>query len=156
MYNMSTQSAAVHSVIFTIGTTSKNTFDDWHMIPSERPVIAPPEVKENYVDIPGADGFLDLTEAISSRPVYGPREGTLDFMIQTAGIQTSWATLYSEIMTFLHGKSGKLVLEDDPGYYYEGRFKVNPWKSEESWSTIAIDYKLSPYKTNSTNNTKTL
>lgn len=77
-------------------------------------------------------------------------------MIQTAGIQTSWATLYSEIMTFLHGKSGKLVLEDDPGYYYEGRFKVNPWKSEESWSTIAIDYKLSPYKTNSTNNTKTL
>ena len=44
-----------HSI--TIG--SKNTWDDWYLIPSSRPVVNPPKPKTKYIDIPGADGHLD-------------------------------------------------------------------------------------------------
>ena len=52
-----------HSI--TIGT--KNTWDDWHLIPKSRPLVNPPSVKTNVVDIPGGDGALDLSTALSGR-----------------------------------------------------------------------------------------
>ena len=55
-----------HSI--TIG--DKNTWDDWHLIPTTRPLFAPPGVKKNIVSIPGGDGSLDLTEALTGRPTY--------------------------------------------------------------------------------------
>ena len=33
-----------------------NTWDDWHLIPSSRPVIASPGVSTNFVEIPGKHG----------------------------------------------------------------------------------------------------
>lgn len=155
---MSSTSAAIqkHSVNFVIDSTTRNTYDNWHFVPSERPVIAPPEVKENYVDLPGANGFLDLTEVLTGAVTYGPRTGTLEFMVESFKTFGSWAEAYSTVLDFLHGKAGRMILDDDPDYYYEGRFTVDPWKSEESWSTISINYRLKPYKTHLTTGVKRL
>ena len=57
-----------------------------------------------------------------------------------------WAERYSEIMYYLHGRSLIAVLEDDPDYYYEGRFSINDWKSNPDRSTITVNYVVSPYK----------
>lgn len=129
-----------HSI--TIG--DKNTWDDWHLIPTTRPLFNPPTVKTNLVDIPGGDGALDLTTALSGRPTYNNRTGSWTFIVQN-GFK-GWTALYSEIMVYLHGQKFKAVLEDDPAYYYEGRFSVNQWKSEKNWSQIVIDYNVQPYK----------
>ena len=40
----------------------------------------------------------------------------------------------------------RAVLEDDPSYYYEGRFAVNAWKSNKERSSITVDYDVNPYK----------
>ena len=40
-----------------------------------------------------------------------------------------WHMAYSDIMDYLHGQKLRAVLEDDPEYFYEGRFTVNVWKS---------------------------
>ena len=40
----------------------------------------------------------------------------------------------------------RAVLEDDPEYYYEGRFSVNSWKSDKTHSSITINYSVAPYK----------
>ena len=37
-------------------------------------------------------------------------------------------------------------MEDDPGFYYEGRFTVDEWNSDSWWSTITIGYDVYPYK----------
>ena len=39
-----------------------------------------------------------------------------------------------------------MTLDDDPEFYYEGRFTVNQWQSGASFSTIVIDYNLQPFK----------
>lgn len=129
-----------HSITFG----DKNTWDDWHLIPKTRPLFNPPSVKTYYVEIPGGDGSLDLSTALTGRPTYKNRTGSWEFYVEN-GFK-DWAVLYSEIMTYLHGRKMKAVLEDDPEYYYEGRFSVNTWKSDPNWSMITIDYEVGPYK----------
>lgn len=129
-----------HSI--TIG--DKNTWDDWHLIPATRPLFNPPTVKENMVNIPGGDGVLDLTASLAGRPTYNNRTGSWTFYVQN-GFQ-DWSVLYSEIMVYLHGQTFKAILEDDPAYFYEGRFSVNQWKSNKDYSQIVINYNVGPYK----------
>lgn len=129
-----------HSI--TLG--DKNTWDDWHLIPASRPLFAPPPVKTNYVDLPGGDGVLDLTTALTGRPTYNNRTGSWTFYVEN-GFK-DWSVLYSEIMVYLHGRTMRAILEDDSAYYYEGRFSVNAWKSDKDRSSIVIDYNVGPYK----------
>lgn len=137
-----------HSITFrkTVGSNiiTKNTWDDWHLIPASRPLVNPPSVKTSYVDIPGGDGALDLTESLSGRAMYGNRSGSWDFYVDND--HQDWTVLYSRIMEFLHGQTMEAVLEDDLAYYYEGRFSVNEWRSEKSYSRIIINYAVDPYK----------
>ena len=129
-----------HSITFG----QKNTWDDWHIVPTSRPTFSPPEVKTNYIEIPGADGVIDISEALMHRPTYKNREGDFEFIVvNDYGV---WTERYTEIMEYLHGKSMKMFLEDDPGYYYQGRLSVNEWKSDQNWSLITIHYNVEPYK----------
>ena len=66
-----------HSVRFTKKGVVKNSWSDWYLVPSSRPVINPPEPKFNTVDIPGANGSIDLTEVVSGDVVYQNRTGSL-------------------------------------------------------------------------------
>ena len=161
-----------HSITITQNGKTKNTWADWRLVPASRPVIAPPEPKYQYVDIPGADGELDLTEVLGVGLTYKSREGSLEFIVMndynsqfdptyenavgahlyTVPYQTTsyapgrWAAKYAEIAGFLHGRNVMFALEDDPGYYYIGRMKVNQWKSDAGNSRITFDYHLDPYK----------
>lgn len=129
-----------HSITFG----DKNTWDDWFLIPSSRPVFNPPKVKTVYIDIPGADWHLDMSESLTGEVVYEGREGSLEFIVDNG--HRTWSELYSDIMDYLHGQQMRAVLEDDPSYYYEGRFAVNQWKSDPHNSKITIDYNVAPYK----------
>lgn len=129
-----------HSVIFG----DKNSWADWYLFPTSRPLFNPPKPKTKFVDIPGADWHLDLSTALTGDIAYEARTGSIEFIVDNG--HTEWFALYSEIMDYLHGKYLKAQLEDDPGFYYEGRFSVNSWKSEPHNSKIVIDYTVNPYK----------
>ena len=130
-----------HSITFG----NMNTWDDWHLVPSTRPVFNPPSLKKKTLEIPGGNGVIDLSESLTGYPLYNNREGSLEFIVMND--YKSWEEAYSDIMDYLHGQYMQAFLEDDPEYYYEGRFKVNSWKSDSKWSLITIDYSLAPYKT---------
>lgn len=129
-----------HSITFG----DKNTWDDFKLVATSRPLFLPPPVKTNYVEVPGADGKLDLTTLLTGEPMYGNRTGSIELYVMNG--YSEWSHRYSEIMNFLHGQAMNVVLEDDPGYYYTGRFSVNKWASEKERSKITIDYDLAPYK----------
>ena len=129
-----------HSI--TLGT--KNTWDDWHLIPTSRPLFNPPPVKTSYIETPGLDGALDTTLEETDRPRYKNRTGSWEFYVEN-GFRDPFA-LYSEIMRHLQGQRMRAVLEDDPGYSYDGRFRVSAWKSGPDRSQITIEYDVAPYK----------
>ena len=144
-----------HSITFG----EKNTWDDWHLIPSSRPVFSPPQPAVKLINIPGRSGSLDLTESFGP-VVYADRQGSIEFYWdhETEPTQTdidtrrefvnweSWIDAYTSVMKYLHGQKLKCVLEDDPDYYYEGRFIVSQWQSDKNFSTITVNYTVSPYK----------
>lgn len=136
----SEQAKKYHSI--TIG--EKNTWDDWHLVPTSRPLVVPPNVNTSYVTVPGASGSLDLTEALTGHPTYSNRSGSWEFLVMNG--YGSWESRYSEIMAYLHGKRFQIILDDDPNYYYEGRLSVASWTSPKDWSRISINYNVGPYK----------
>lgn len=129
----------------------KNTWEDWKLVPTSRPLFTPPGLKTKYVDIPGRDGKLDLTEVERGYPLYNNRTGSHEFIVvndfyEPVDNSEEWYVRYSKIMNYLQGKKLRAVLEDDPEYYYEGRFSVNAWKSDKQYSKITINYDVGPYK----------
>ncbi len=130
-----------HSLIIS----GKNTFEEWGMVPTSRPVVNPPEIKTTYVDLPGSHGVLDYTTLLLAEPPYGQREGSWEFALRPG---RNWATVYSSIMNYLHGVRHTVILEDDPTFQYVGRLTVNAWDSDPNYSRITIDYNLDPFKYN--------
>lgn len=122
-----------------------NTWDDWHLIPSSRPTISTPQAQVSFVNIPGRHGSINLTNYLrGTRPSYGSRTGSLEFYVDND--HEPWMDIRKKIGNVLHGQRIKMVLEDEPEYYYEGRFVFNAWRSEANFSKVVIDYQLDPYK----------
>jgi len=122
----------------------KNTWTDWKIAPSSRPLFNPPKQKTNYIDIPGSSGTLDFSESLTGYPVYDNREGSFEFYVMND--YKPWQERYSEIMGYLHGRTMQVILDDDPKWAYQGRFSVDGWKSSPTWSMITISYNVGPYK----------
>lgn len=126
----------------TFGT--KHSYRDWGLLLKSRPVISPPSPKTVYVDIPGSDGVIDLTESLTGDVKFDNRTIKCEFVVLDA--RNRWSDIYSEIMDYLHGQRMKVRLDEDPTYYYEGRLQVNEWKSDKVTSTITIEGDVEPYK----------
>lgn len=147
-----------HSITFrTYETTPRsfNTFDDYSLVPKTRPLLAPPTLKEEKVSIPGrGDGPLDYTGVLNGFR-FDDRSGSWEFYVlnnypmnnvaQGAGTDDgAWLTRYSRILTELHGKELKVILEDDPTHYYDAYIEVGNWQTGKDYSTITISYRAKP------------
>ena len=142
--------------MYSITFGEMNTWDDWHLVPSSRPVFNPPALKKKTLEIPGASGYLDLTETPAGYPIFENRQGSIEFYVMNdsddadhCGARKNyglWYDRYSKIMAYLHGQRMEAILDDDLSYYYIGRFTVNEWKSEKDFSKIVIDYDVEPFK----------
>lgn len=132
------------------GRNSIDTYDDWRIVPDSRPLVEPPQVKTEYLDVPGADGSLDYTEALAGIK-YSNREGSWTFYVlnelaNLGGSYMRWNQLYSLIMKTIHGKRKRIWLESDPDYYYTGRVFVDKWSSDKDYSKITLKYIIDPWK----------
>lgn len=122
----------------------KHSHRDWGLITKSRPVISSPNPKTNYIDIPEADGKLDLTESLSGEVRFENRKITCEFIVIEA--RKRWTTIYSDILNYLHGQKVKVILDEDPNHYYLGRLTIDSWKSDKKTSTLTITGDVEPYK----------
>lgn len=105
-----------------------------------------PEAKTYEQDIPGADGVLDLTEALTAGDVkYKNRSLSLEFEAPDEDFY-SWSSLISEIANYLVGQRLKIILDNDPQFYYMGRLIMDVEKTEKENSKLVISGEVDPYK----------
>ena len=125
-----------------------NTYEDWFLVPTSRPVIELPAQKINYTEVPGASSKLDLTYVLTKYPVYDNRSGSLEFAVLNDHQGYTWIDILEMITRSIGGKISRAYLEDDPDYYYEGHWALKNWKSNNNgtWSEVTIEYNVDPYK----------
>lgn len=143
-----------HSLYFQMvgsPSTRYNTYDEWKIVPSSRPLFNPPAVKEEYIDIPGSEsGPLDLTGTLSGLR-YGKRTGSWEFYVLNHGNLNDWdwSMKFSKIQGALHGLFFNVWLEDDPEHYYVCKLSVHSWQSPKDYSKVTINYEADPIRRNS-------
>ena len=111
--------------------------------------IGLPEEKQVFVDVPGMNGQLDLTEAQNGGSVYGMR--TLEFVFDAKDCNyMNWTWLASKVARSIHGGKKKIVLDVDPEYFYVGRCSIDTKKTDEVFAEITVTCKCDPFKMTST------
>lgn len=119
-----------------------HSYVDFGLILSTKTIGAPP-AKTNVIDIPGADGVLDLTDYFGET-TYNNR--ILSFQFRTIAEMSEFPNLFSTIQNAIHGKKLKIVIDGDEDFYYIGRVNVNEWKSNGRVGLIVVDCDCEPYK----------
>lgn len=105
--------------------------------------IGKPEARTNTVEVEGMDGVLDFSEYFGEI-MYDNRELELEF--STARPVSEFPRLYSDVCNAIDGKRLKVVLSEDPDYYWMGRVSVSEWKSNGRIGTLTISVDCEPYK----------
>lgn len=120
-----------------------HSFRDFGLYPKTKMVVAPPKVREVYVEVAGADGDLDLTEALVGRPNLDRRDAKFEFTVMD---RARWDSVYTSLMNSIHGRDMHVVLDDDPYWYYDGRVQVDAFSTSKHTATITVTGYFDPYK----------
>ena len=109
--------------------------------------VSPAKPKTTYIDIPGADGFLDFTEA-NGEIKYLDRSLKFTFSMNPMHdlSESAWVDKMTEIGNRLSGKRCKITLDKDPDYFWEGRLTVDQFKSNKRVRQFVVSAKVMPYK----------
>lgn len=119
-----------------------HSYRDLNLILSEKEIGAP-HVKTKLIEIDGADGSIDYTNFFGE-PKYG--DVTHKFTFSSIVPWNDLLSQYSEVKNALHGKKLRIILDDDPSYYYVGRCYVSSFTNEKNIGTITVDCECEPYK----------
>lgn len=124
----------------TFGTL--HSYDDLNLILKSKE-IGSPAVKEKKIDIEGADGALDLTDFFGEAKF---ENVTHKFEFSTIVPPVQFLSLFSAVKNALHGKKMRIILSDDPLFYYMGRLKVSSFTNEKNIGMVSIEADCEPYK----------
>lgn len=113
---------------------------DWGYSVLGGPVISPPEIQYSYLEIPGRDGSLNLTEALDGYAHYKDRTYLLRLLLPQSNFEEKLAFL----MNALHGKSRAVSSDADPDYHYIGLWSI----TEVDWENgiVTVMGTVEPYK----------
>lgn len=105
--------------------------------------IGTPEPRFNYVEVPGKSGVLDLTSALG--PItYTNRQ--LWFTAREYANPPQHIFKYSGLLNKYHGRSVKIVFDDDMEYYYQGRCLVSTVYHDNNTRDITLEIDADPFK----------
>lgn len=121
--------------------TKKNTWTDFHIMPTERPHISYPEPNIKIVALPGTSKRIDITDQHIGGLTFGGRTGSWQFYIDHEQ-RADWRASYDVIYKFIHGQELTVALADEPMLFYGGIFTVSAYNPGSSYSTITIQYDL--------------
>ena len=124
--------------------------------------VSAPKLKENYVDVPGADGSLNMSYALAGEPTYKDRDitGTLFKRVDDFAL----SKIAQSISNAYHGRSVKIQIPTDTDHYFTGVIqfggadgynsckipfsaRVNPWRYKSSVTAISRNDLTANYKT---------
>jgi phage-related protein len=108
-------------------------------------IVAPyaiplPEPQMNFVEIPGRDGALDLSEAFGTIR-YADRIIPL-----TLYARAPFDVLISSLAADVHGRRMNVIFDRDPTYYYDARMTIEDVERHWGYCELSLECRVKPYK----------
>ena len=134
----------IQIIVENTGTTY-HTLNDWGFALGNNDYIGDPEMETTYIQIPGRDGLIDASEAISGRRVYTKR--ALSFELGGVRDRLDWDGVISSLRNDIHGRICRLILDNDRAYYWRGRVFVQGFDRFRDLGTFTLAVPTAdPYK----------
>jgi phage-related protein len=108
-------------------------------------IVAPyaipmPEPQTNFVEIPGRDGALDLSEAF----------GTVRYVDRiiplTLYVRAPFDAAVSAFAADVHGRRMNVIFDRDPTYYYDARITLEDVERHAGYCELSLKCRAKPYK----------
>lgn len=137
-----------------VGVTFGNyhSFNDFGLLLADVSV-EPPAPQRFTVEVPGRNGILDLTPALTDKMRYGERYINLVFNVIGPCI---YQQKLSEIANKIHGQTLNIIFDSDPAYYWRGFVTVDAQSSDEDLGQFDITIACDPFKYSTTETTVTV
>ena len=119
-----------------------HSYDDLHLLLTGKE-IGSPEVKRQTIDIEGADGELDFTDFFGEPKYMNVQH---QFSFESIRPRNEQLSQFADIKNKIHGKKGRIILDDDPSFFYVGRCFVSAYKNENVIGRISVECDCEPYK----------
>lgn len=108
-------------------------------------IVAPyaipmPEPQMNYVEIPGRDGALDLSEAFGTVR-YADRVIEL-----TLYARAPFDSLVSTFAADVHGRRMNMIFDRDPTFYYDARMTIEDVERHWGYCEMSLECRVKPHK----------
>ena len=114
--------------------------------------IGVPSPKVMKIELEEYDGSIDVTNALTDVTFFNNRELKFEFSKLDDG---QWYNKNASlILNKLNGKKVKITLDDDNGYYYEGRVYLE-MNSDRRINSVVVTCDCEPYKLDVKETTKT-
>jgi len=136
-----------NGVTITVEKTgeSYHTYEDWGLYVTNANPIGDPVQYTNYLEIPARNGKIDLSEALSGRPIFTHRPIKINLM-GTREI-TAWDSVISAFRNMIMGQVCKIQFDNDPSYFWRGRVGIDDFSSVWEWGKFTLDIpEAEPYK----------
>lgn len=121
-----------------------HTLRDWGLAIGNNNYIKEPVQETLYVDVPGMNGFLDMSEINTGHPVYKYR--MLELKVGAFNKRMTWDAVMSSIRNSIEGRVVRIIFDNDLGYYWTGRVTVKGFDRVRELGTFTIQIKAEPYK----------
>jgi hypothetical protein len=122
----------------------KHSYTDFGLVLNSKE-IGLPEPKTYIIDVPCADGSLDLSTALTGGEIkYKNRLIKLNFTVLKPWNQLE--ILRSTIANHLHGKIMKVIFDADYDFFYTGRCRITSFNTSVIPATVTIEMDAEPYK----------
>lgn len=130
-----------------------HTLNDWGLAIGNTDYIGDVERESYYIDVPGADGFLDFSEAITGRRIFKSRPISIELGGKKP--RNDWDIFLSDLRNIVEGREIKVVFDNDAGFYWTGRATVQGFKRNRELGTLTLTIpKADPYKYNVADSTE--
>lgn len=116
--------------------------EDWGIV--TRFVIGDPPIRKKLYVVPGRNGSIDASEALTGYTILDDREINIELFIKHTTAE-EYQAIYDDIYKSCHGEVLKFILDFDEDYYYEGRWSVSKKQENLCSGMIVISASCFPY-----------
>jgi hypothetical protein len=137
-----------HSITFTkivTGTDTrivKNSWVDFHLVPSTRPYLAIPKTQSIFVQLPRSNKVLDLTNSLTREKIFEGSTGSWEFYIDLDK-WGDWTDAIEALEDYFDGSEILVQFDDDNSKTtYSGMIFISSNTPTDDYPTIKLDYDL--------------